>query len=33
MKAIPVPEIDGMYLFEPTPHVDERGFFSRTFDR
>jgi dTDP-4-dehydrorhamnose 3,5-epimerase len=33
MKAIPVPEIDGVYLFEPTPHVDERGFFSRTFDR
>jgi dTDP-4-dehydrorhamnose 3,5-epimerase len=32
MKAIPVPEIDGAYLFEPTPHVDERGFFSRTFD-
>ena len=20
-------------LFRPTPHVDERGFFSRTFDR
>lgn len=33
MKAIPVPEIDGAYLFVPTPHVDERGFFSRTFDR
>jgi dTDP-4-dehydrorhamnose 3,5-epimerase len=33
MKAIPVPEIDGAYLFEPTPFVDERGFFSRTFDR
>lgn len=33
MKAIPVPEIDGVYLFEPTPHADERGFFSRTFDR
>jgi dTDP-4-dehydrorhamnose 3,5-epimerase len=33
MKAIPVPEIEGVYLFEPTPHVDERGFFSRTFDR
>ncbi len=32
MKAIPVPEIAGAYLFEPTPHVDERGFFSRTFD-
>ncbi len=32
MKAIPVPEIAGAYLFEPTPHADERGFFSRTFD-
>jgi dTDP-4-dehydrorhamnose 3,5-epimerase len=33
VKAIPVPEIDGAYLFEPTPYADERGFFSRTFDR
>ncbi|HJQ48252.1 MAG TPA: dTDP-4-dehydrorhamnose 3,5-epimerase [Amycolatopsis sp.] len=33
MKAIPVPAIAGAYLFEPTPHVDHRGFFSRTFDR
>ncbi|NBH09459.1 dTDP-4-dehydrorhamnose 3,5-epimerase family protein [Amycolatopsis sp. SID8362] len=33
MKAIPVPEIEGVYLFEPTPHADQRGFFSRTFDR
>ncbi|WP_370970361.1 dTDP-4-dehydrorhamnose 3,5-epimerase family protein [Amycolatopsis sp. cg9] len=33
MKAIPVPEIEGAYLFEPTPHADQRGFFSRTFDR
>ncbi|MFI7385550.1 dTDP-4-dehydrorhamnose 3,5-epimerase family protein [Streptomyces sp. NPDC049813] len=32
MKAIAVPEIDGAYLFEPTPHADERGFFCRTFD-
>ena len=32
MKAIPVPEIVGAFLFEPTRHVDERGFFSRTFD-
>jgi dTDP-4-dehydrorhamnose 3,5-epimerase len=32
MKAIEVPEIDGAYLFEPTPHLDERGFFCRTFD-
>ncbi|MCT2585758.1 dTDP-4-dehydrorhamnose 3,5-epimerase [Actinophytocola gossypii] len=33
MKARPVPEIAGAFLFEPTPHADERGFFSRTFDR
>jgi dTDP-4-dehydrorhamnose 3,5-epimerase len=33
VKAIPVPEIEGVYLFEPTPHPDQRGFFSRTFDR
>lgn len=33
MKAIPVPEIAGAYVFEPTPHTDERGFFCRTFDR
>ncbi|MFF5986200.1 dTDP-4-dehydrorhamnose 3,5-epimerase family protein [Prauserella flavalba] len=33
MKAIPVPAIAGAYLFEPAPHVDTRGFFSRTFDR
>jgi dTDP-4-dehydrorhamnose 3,5-epimerase len=24
--------IPGLVLFTPTPHVDERGFFSRTFD-
>jgi dTDP-4-dehydrorhamnose 3,5-epimerase len=33
MRAFAVPEIAGAFLFEPTPHVDERGFFSRTFDR
>lgn len=33
MKAVPVPSIAGAYLFEPVPHVDERGFFCRTFDR
>jgi dTDP-4-dehydrorhamnose 3,5-epimerase len=33
MKAIPLPEIEGAFLFEPTPHVDERGFFCRTFDK
>ena len=27
-----VPRITGALLFTPTPHVDERGFFSRTFD-
>jgi dTDP-4-dehydrorhamnose 3,5-epimerase len=33
MKVVAVPAIAGAFLFEPTPHVDERGFFSRTFDR
>ena len=33
MKARPVAAIAGAYLFEPTPHADERGFFCRTFDR
>lgn len=32
MKATPVPEITGAYLFEPVPYADERGFFCRTFD-
>ncbi|HEY0695331.1 MAG TPA: dTDP-4-dehydrorhamnose 3,5-epimerase family protein [Kribbella sp.] len=32
MEVIEVPAIAGAFLFEPTPHVDERGFFSRTFD-
>jgi dTDP-4-dehydrorhamnose 3,5-epimerase len=27
-----VPRIDGALLFTPRPHVDERGFFCRTFD-
>ncbi|MGH3401105.1 MAG: dTDP-4-dehydrorhamnose 3,5-epimerase [Streptosporangiaceae bacterium] len=27
-----MPGIAGALLFKPTPHVDERGFFSRTFD-
>jgi dTDP-4-dehydrorhamnose 3,5-epimerase len=27
-----VPRISGAMLFRPRPHVDERGFFSRTFD-
>ncbi|WP_116041805.1 dTDP-4-dehydrorhamnose 3,5-epimerase family protein [Amycolatopsis palatopharyngis] len=33
MKLTRVPAIAGACLFEPTPHVDERGFFSRTLDR
>ena len=33
MKLDQVPRIDGAMLFRPTPHGDERGFFSRTFDR
>jgi dTDP-4-dehydrorhamnose 3,5-epimerase len=32
MKVTPVERIDGALLFQPTPFVDERGFFSRTFD-
>ena len=32
MNVRPVPRIAGAVLFEPVPHVDERGFFCRTFD-
>ncbi len=32
MDINPVPRIDGAQLIHPTPHVDERGFFCRTFD-
>ena len=32
MNLRPVPRIAGAVLFTPTPHVDERGFFCRTFD-
>lgn len=32
MKASDVPSLAGVLLFRPTPHVDERGFFCRTFD-
>jgi dTDP-4-dehydrorhamnose 3,5-epimerase len=32
MKVTPVSRISGALLFQPTPHADERGFFSRTFD-
>src|SRR5215831_17884848 len=32
MNVSEVARISGALLFRPTPHVDERGFFSRTFD-
>ncbi len=32
MDMRPVPRIAGALLFTPEPHVDDRGFFSRTFD-
>ncbi len=32
MDVCPVPRIAGALLFTPSPHVDERGFFCRTFD-
>ena len=32
MDVCPVPRIAGALLFRPAPHVDERGFFCRTFD-
>lgn len=32
MDVSPVPRIDDTLLFRPEPHVDERGFFCRTFD-
>ena len=32
MKVDPVPRIAGALAFRPTPYVDERGFFCRTFD-
>ena len=32
MDVTPVPGIAGAFLFRPAPHVDQRGFFSRTFD-
>ena len=32
MDVSSVPRIDGALLFRPGPHVDERGFFCRTFD-
>lgn len=32
MKVRQLPDVAGALLFTPEPHVDERGFFSRTFD-
>lgn len=32
MNIRPALRIDGALLFHPTPHIDERGFFCRTFD-
>ena len=32
MEVLPVPRVSGALLFRPTPHADQRGFFSRTFD-
>ena len=32
MNVSPVAAIAGALLFTPTPHVDDRGFFCRTFD-
>lgn len=32
MDVAPVPRIADAWLFTPSPHVDERGFFTRTFD-
>lgn len=33
MEIVDVPTIHGALMFAPLPHVDERGFFCRTFDR
>jgi dTDP-4-dehydrorhamnose 3,5-epimerase len=33
MEIVEVPGIAGALLFRPAPYTDERGFFSRTFDR
>ena len=32
MEVTSVPRIEGALLFKPSPHVDDRGFFCRTFD-
>jgi dTDP-4-dehydrorhamnose 3,5-epimerase len=31
VKVIPT-DVEGLIVFEPTPHFDERGFFTRTLD-
>ena len=33
MQVTEVKQIAGALLFRPTPHIDERGFFCRTFDQ
>ena len=32
MDVSPVPRLNGALLLRPSPHVDDRGFFCRTFD-
>jgi dTDP-4-dehydrorhamnose 3,5-epimerase len=32
VEVIEVPALEGVLQFKPSPHVDERGFFCRTFD-
>lgn len=32
MNVTSISRISGAFLFRPTPHIDERGFFCRTFD-
>ena len=32
MQVVNVPRVQGALLFQPKPHVDARGFFSRTFE-
>jgi len=32
VRVTAVERVDGALLFQPAPHVDERGFFCRTFD-
>jgi dTDP-4-dehydrorhamnose 3,5-epimerase len=32
VRVAAVERVDGALVFQPVPHVDERGFFTRTFD-